>query len=967
MSLAVVQAKKNNALSNAFDSKRERLAKMLAGPLGGAVCIPESTLTSVKRKAGAGQKSGFHIMEAVPSPTPRLRYTASAKNMQNGHLGVLGKGNQGVVYIGYWGSSSLNNVMAIKIGDHEAVNREVRILNALKGVSPHIPRVYLHKTASQCSDEAKRRGGKNPLMNAITMKRFNNERKNGETGPVNARQSIMYFEYASGGPLGGFFNTFGPRLDEMDIKVIVFQVLWTLDQMHKKRPGIRHNDMIMDNILVDVDHHNSGTTRYKGGFTVPNRGYRTMISDFGLALSDRPGMKELAYPMEDMYGIGLRTVAQYDTHLFLMTFGGFIAKHPKSGEFLAWVRTVIPQKYNWIMGGHNAQYLTKDGRLKYSLGSDIPTPSQMLSTTYFVDFRKPKYNARGNWPRNAVAAPAPVRGARRVVSRPKPRRVVRSSFPRELAGVINNSGPQTATPSLAEHLAKAKKSAPTPESPTRVFNELKRNEILRRFIGPKVAAMRKRTATAKKFAKRLKNRAGKKMYDKLSAAEKKMVNGFKDANKKGLSFTERQKRVATLFRLVKSNKATKAQLAEFVNLVGTSNHLTKAQRQRLPEPKFLSDPKVLAAIAAEGKNAVRSKVNEIANVLGLNENETKNLMTQMAKKAPKMKLPPAPKGSKLPEPGANNDPGKFYRNWFTSIPKSDYKSVMSSLTVADLKYLAETIMSPSFKMKVGNKTAVKKRGKVQAESKTGKHKVRMLQHDTFNKAKKAELLAYFSSARLVNNILASNKELGINNNNKPVAKSPVRRAAPNENNELTASQKFFRSMNAVVLPKTKRIAPKKIEPKKLTKEQKAMYARIFREHEQYKEVLANRKKLDANVKKSVPRLPKKKVVVPRPKTKKGNAVSMMGEIAKMAKRDKELKAARDAMRRKERAAKSPVNADKLRRERQQRVKRIMRETNAYNALKSRNYDAIEQFLKNMNAPKKRWRNAVRAIGNAKKK
>jgi hypothetical protein len=927
----------NNAKTNAFQRRRNRLSKSILGPLGGAFCIPERTMTAVRKRAGGPPHSGFHVTQVIKEslPTPRARYGNNVANMPG--LGLLGEGKNGTVYLGYWGPSSGGNPMAIKIGDHESVNREAKVLKEFKGISPHIPALYLHKSASECKTEAGRRGGANPLINSHVTAR------NGEP------QSIMYSEYASGGNIESFFGKFGGLMGADDIKAMAFQVLWTLDAMQKKMPSFRHGDMIMANIMVDVEHHDRGTIRYRGGYTVPNRGFRLMVGDFGLAHGSKDGMKAapLAH-LQNSHGIGPNVMKGYDAHLFLVDFATFLRDHPKAGEFKAFVKKVIPAKYNCAADQKkfNSDHLV-GGRLRHGLGSDIPSISQMLSTSYFAEFKKPRYVSKGEWPRAAHPLPKVPEKAAPSLQRAQ---VVKMN---NLIQAAKNMGYRDVS---KENKARAK-----------AMNALIKTKSPKLRSAPRKGRKGARSPVDRR---EMAKRAFNELLNNLNKPAEKgsTINLTKPSASTGSS------RVQNLFKLVKSNKATNAQLVEFVNLVGSSNRLTKTQRLRLPDPSFLSDPKVLKAIEADEKReakelaqaekAVRSKANVLANALGLNENETKKLTNQMvrdemqkgkkpAKKAVRL---PAPKGSKLPEHGKNADPGKFYKNWFSGIPRNDYKSVMSKLTVADLKYLAESILSSNFKRNVAKQVVVKKGKGAQAASKGEYHKAKTQLNTTFNKSKKADLLMYFSSAKGNSNLLASNNELGNNNNNK-VASPVVKRTTPkkfnfNNNNELAAAQKFFRSMNKVASPKTKMIAPKQNKPKKLTKEQKAMYANMFKRHEENKKrrqgttmnQLRNAaRRLDAAVKKTIPPKPKKVVVRAQPK---GKRVSMMGEIAKMAKRDRGLKVAQDKRRvaakkvakrlgdkvRARRAARGITNANiakQLEFARQQRLTRIEKEIKNY--------------------------------------
>lgn len=669
----------NNAKTNAFQRKRIRLASAVSGPLGGAYCIPESTMTSVRKKAGASPLSGFHVTQVVSEslPTPRARYGNNVANFPG--LGLLGEGNNGTVYLGYWGPSSAGNAMAIKIGDHLSVNKEAKILKTLKGVSPHIPALYMHHTAAQCKAEAsKLREGKNPLMN------FHRSARQGEP------QSIMYSEYASGGNLETFFAKFGNALRSVDIKCIAFQVLWTIAAIQKKIPTFRHGDMIVDNILMDVEHHNAGTIRYDGGFTVPNRGYRVLIGDFGLAQANRDGMKASAsVNLKNSHGVGPNMMKGYDAHLFLENMAAFLRDYPKAGEFRAWLKTVIPAKFHWSEAPtkkFNSTYLV-GGRLKHGLGSDIPSAVQMLSTSYFADFKKPTFVAKGSWPRSSMVRPVPV-------LRVKGRKKVR--------------GPKVAPvamPSAVDNKNFANK-----------INKFVKNE---RGASPKLRPMRRARA----------NRASKPVLVRKEVNLNKVANLFapvspvvgKQVNVRKKTPGPENARLAYLRALSPRTRAA----------IG----IPLRKNQMGLEPRFLSDPKVMremermeaaeVALNANAKKKANALANlqvkgikEMMNALNLNENEVKafvntskilrnqrgilknkakanaNAKKVVTRNVVEKKLTKG--SSKLPEPAAGVSRVSFYKNILRKIDSKE----LGKLPVSNLRKLANVVMKDPYNSKM---------------------------------------------------------------------------------------------------------------------------------------------------------------------------------------------------------------------------------------------------------------------------
>lgn len=686
----------DNAKTDAFQRRRERLSKSFLGPLGGAYCIPESTMTAVRKRAGASPKSGFHVTQVVKEslPTPRARYGNNVANMPG--MGLLGEGNNGTVYLGYWGPSSAGNAMAIKIGDHESVNREARILKEFRGISPHIPALYLHRSASECKAEAGVRGGKNPLINYHSAAR-------------DTPQSIMYSEYASGGNIESFFGKFGGLMGADDIRTMVFQVLWTLDAMQKKMPEFRHGDMIMSNIMVDVEHHDRGTIRYRGGYTVPNRGFRLIVGDFGLAHGSKDGMKpaRLAH-LKGSHGIGPNMMRGYDAHLFLTDFATFLRDHPKAGEFKNWVKTVIPAKYNCAADQKqfNSDHLV-GGRLRHGLGSDIPSVSQMLSTSYFSEFKKPKYVSRGEWPRRSSSPasrgsrkkPAPPKVSGRAPPRLQRAQVVRmnkliqaaknmgrrevteenKALAKAVNALIKNEGSRS--PKLRPERRRRSRGARSPierrgVNMQKMYNLLRagsprgggtinltkpRKQNVSRLTTLKRAIDRERDAFSEKWANVIRaplTPAKAKMFTDAGLTPPKqgtLYNAMGGENrgvewrKKWLK-NEKEKIMNSMNkRLIVSN----SNLAEFVDLMGgKTNYLSSEQIARLPSPKM------------------NSRRQNVQNLTGANR------LLRLVEKS---------KGTRLPNVPSGMGPAAFFKAFIMNSTKSD----LSKLPAADLRVLAD--------------------------------------------------------------------------------------------------------------------------------------------------------------------------------------------------------------------------------------------------------------------------------------
>jgi serine/threonine protein kinase len=144
--------------------------------------------------------------------------------------------------------------------------------------------------------------------------------------------SIIYSEYID-----------GPTLKKYKVtKSILIQVLTTLYKFQKH--GIRHNDLHLENILIEKDTH------------------RAVISDFGFANSSS---------FLNSYGIHPKNDSRYDYHFFLNTVYRTFP-NSEAGKFVSYV---LPSEY---LGRESSKI--NNYRLRYGVDhSDLPSLSKILS------------------------------------------------------------------------------------------------------------------------------------------------------------------------------------------------------------------------------------------------------------------------------------------------------------------------------------------------------------------------------------------------------------------------------------------------------------------------------------------------------------------------------------------------------------------------------------------------------------
>jgi serine/threonine protein kinase len=169
--------------------------------------------------------------------------------------------------------------------------------------------------------------------------------------------SIMYLEYISGGTIQS-----SPQFVS---KTLLFQVLYTL--LVLQRNGIKHNDTHLKNILIDKNFTKKGYTVYPGGFVLKNKGFRAVLSDFGLSNTNIP-----------THGINPKSDPKYDYHLFLNSIY-------KLGNLQAnnFIKRILPPEYIGETSTKINNY-----RLRYGVDhSGLPSLRRVLLDPYFKSFR----------------------------------------------------------------------------------------------------------------------------------------------------------------------------------------------------------------------------------------------------------------------------------------------------------------------------------------------------------------------------------------------------------------------------------------------------------------------------------------------------------------------------------------------------------------------------------------------------
>ena len=358
-------------------------------------CEPAKALYKV---TNGSDEFGFRLMKIVSNAPLRLKYKPGLK-VRDG-IGMIGKGTYGVVYIGCIDKACKKEV-AIKMADAKENRLEYNFMKKFVGVSPNITHAYYYK---QCPKPVK---------------------------------SVLYLEYYSVGSIKRLLGKYSDNLRNLHYRVILFQVIWTLAELHKKFPSFRHNDLHLDNVFIDDRVTTKGSVRY-GKFIVPNVGRNAVLGDFGFANMQADGFRNPKVQSGEYkydYGIAVDNNPMYDIHFFLNDLY-MTSKDEKVKQF---VKRHFPSDY--LTGSSS---VVENNRLRYGVDhSRLPTFDKLLSDKIFRFFR-PKGNT--------VIQPV-------------------NSFPKNMKLVANRVSPKSPTQTMSP--TKPVANRVSPKSPTQTMSPTK--------------------------------------------------------------------------------------------------------------------------------------------------------------------------------------------------------------------------------------------------------------------------------------------------------------------------------------------------------------------------------------------------------------------------------------------------------------------------------------------------------------
>ena len=278
-------------------------------------------------------------------------------------LTPIGKGRQGIVFTAKQPSGNKRpfavkvaprDLAAQKRGEPQPADIEFNIQDAVQIYTPNVVRVYKNMRCLDFIEPARM-----DMPNVQNSARYDK-----------ARQGILLMEFATGGSLDSWLKK-KTKVDDEIMAHIISDILTALFKIQNNQPEFRHNDLHMQNVFV------------------ADRGF--LIGDFGWARLKKSGTNPAVNTANgtktaSLWGVGPKTDARYDHHLFLNELLAWATKHspadhPKAIEFL---KKAIPEGYRGAKDTHISEW-----RLKYEDPcTGLPSLAQIMSYPFISRKRR---------------------------------------------------------------------------------------------------------------------------------------------------------------------------------------------------------------------------------------------------------------------------------------------------------------------------------------------------------------------------------------------------------------------------------------------------------------------------------------------------------------------------------------------------------------------------------------------------
>lgn len=333
----------------------------------------------------------------VPSPikvsTPKTNLSASNFRKSLRNMVSIGSGRQGKAYVARQGKARFVIKVAPydgqskKRGEPQPGDIEYEIQSKCMNAAPNgVVKVYSHIRALDFV----------PTQNLKNIPNLNKPHFD------LSKQNIIVMELCEGGSLDKWLDR--NTATDATMHQIIKQILETLRKIQAKYPYFRHNDLHIENIFVSR----------KRGF---------LIADFGWARLKEKGTNPAVNTANGTttashYGVGPKTDARYDQHLFLNQLRDIVLRTPsKFPKTLGFLNKAVPEGYR---GKDNAH--VNDFRLKY----EDPCPGlPSLDALFRMPYLRTKFVSSPQ----LANGKARLRKTERVLTPPRNRTPVRAQKP----------------------------------------------------------------------------------------------------------------------------------------------------------------------------------------------------------------------------------------------------------------------------------------------------------------------------------------------------------------------------------------------------------------------------------------------------------------------------------------------------------------------------------------------------------
>ena len=284
-------------------------------------------------------------------------------------------------------------------------NAELLMLKVLSYfvVKRHTPHIVLPITTFNSDIKTFIALAKTNMVNSSKYLKFV---KRYEKGVFNNDVSVLISEWANGGDLLEYLRAKFTTLTIKEWRVIFFQIISTIAVIQCKYPGFRHNDLKLNNILIQYIemHDDDGPFLYninEQTYYVPNIGLRCKIWDFDFACI--PGIVENSKVNAEWttdINIKAEPHPYYDIHYFFNTMisesfiNGFFDRDKENvplvpDEVTEFVKRIVPVKLrSGDCVSERGRLLISYERLKSIRGLFWKTPIEILENDPFFAMMK---------------------------------------------------------------------------------------------------------------------------------------------------------------------------------------------------------------------------------------------------------------------------------------------------------------------------------------------------------------------------------------------------------------------------------------------------------------------------------------------------------------------------------------------------------------------------------------------------